>query len=376
MKFGPRGSRKMDGTNGILFACSWGPERFAEVFERYVQARAAQGSRRALADDSVAVYRDMWGVFSRYCVACNIDFERIAPGEIESFLDFGAPAQLNSRGRPVPRKPRNPRWSDRYCFRMVSLINALLRFVASANETRFNDAAEIVLGTARFRSVNEDDRDPAPKVISFAMALLIRANIKQAADLAAKADSGGPPLDWRYMRDCATLALHLGAGLTPQEARNLRLDHLYFQDHGNRDVWKIHVVASDGGIAHDVPCSSWVSEALRAWLRVRATILVDLPLATAGSGGDGFVLISDPNGSQISKVRHQKACSALLRAMGVIGDDRGGLFLLRNSFALLQLKHAKHPVESIQRWMGLKRPDPVARFSNVLMEGLDTTKPW
>ncbi len=311
------------------------------VFDAYVAVRAKASPRarrevRPLRDESVEVYRDVWGAFAEFCASHNLTLVTIDVEDLELF---------------VMRLGHGTTVTPRYQRRVLGLLDRIVRFEAERSGVVLSGAVASLLTHANFRFASEALADPAPDYL----------NARETSDLIAYVTAKAPDprgadaWAWTQVRNRTAVALQLGAGITPGEVQGLRVQDVVIEGGRVAQVpWKLRLPANGNVPAHESPIAPWAGRQLAYWLKVRAQ---------AGIVGDGLFPSSRP-GNAWSKMRCYVACQSVLEAAG-IKSSAGGMYRLRHTYVLRQLANGKSETE-IANFLGLRDPRSLARYRRVL----------
>jgi len=164
---------------------------------------------------------------------------------------------------------------------------------------------------------------------------------------------------WQDIRNRTSVALMLGAGITPGEVRTLEMDNAVIE--GGRIAgipWKLRINGQAGAATREIPIASWAGHLLCYWLAIRAD--QDIP---------GQALFpSTKTGKAWGKVSQYNATKEVLLAAG-IAHLEGGSFRLRHTFALRQLRRGRATSE-VASWLGVTDPAVMTRYRHVLLAHL------
>jgi integrase len=314
--------------------------RMNDAFERWVRSRGDVGgfgrSRRALRPDSVEVYRDMWGRFTEWCVRHGVAFDAIDPRSLESFVDS------LGRHHDVTR---------RYARRMLRLVDRI-----GTNEARIagapgNDGPQAVLARPRFRFGDGTD-DPLPD-------FLTARETRRLVEFLTARRAEAAPTCWQDVRNRTAVGLQLGAGITPGEARGLRLGQVIVEGGRIRgEPWALALPDNGNFPARQAPLSRWAGRQLAAWLALRSRHGLPGPM----------VFPSTRSGTPWSKASATRAFQDVLARAGVVAPA-GGSFKLRHTFALRQL--TRHPPQDVARWLGIRDLSAIDRYRRVLVRPVE-----
>jgi integrase len=311
------------------------------VFEGWVAHRAVSNSHskgtRPLRVDSIEVYRDMWQVFVAWSVNRGLALETLDKGLLIEFLDsLGGPRDATLR----------------YAKRMLGLIERVAAHAASQQDQPVNPAIAAVAALPRFRFGDAAVDEPLPEFLAAGQARRLIAFVTERREI------NGAQVTWQEVRNRTSIAVQLGAGLTPGEARSLELDALVIEGRSKQgEPWAIAVPANGNYAARQTPVARWAGRQLRYWLDVRANQSIP-----------GTALFpSVRSGKPWSKPGAAAAFQSVLEAAGIAGA--GGSFKLRHTFALRQL--TRHSEETVAGWLGVQDPAIMARYRRVLYQPVD-----
>lgn len=312
-----------------------------------------------LRKESADVYRDMWGAFVNFCVpldaatgARHIRCHALEGLRVADLRRFLASADAAAAPRAKPRT-RNGPLSDRYAWRMLHLIDRVLRF---AGEPLGHDPAEAVRALMReepYRYANAADQTPLPEILTDAEADRLIAHVTAIRSLATD-----QPLAWKEIRDRSAVALMLGAGLSLGDVRSLRLEAITLGGGTASAVpWRLTIAADGTSPEHQAPIAAWAGRQLAVWLEIRALQRIPAP----------WVFPSTASGKAWSHPSCYQAVVAVLDSAGVGG---GTPFRLRHSFAVRQLRKGRSEDE-VARWMGYVDTKPLKRYRHLLTRPAD-----
>jgi integrase len=314
-----------------------------QAFDAWVAHRAQSGSSarssRALRDESVQVYADMWQVFTAWCMRQGLDLETIDEASLTGFLD----SLGGARDATV-----------RYAKRMLRLVHRVALLEATQRDRELNPAFGAVAALPRYRFADTGLAEPLPEFLTASQARHLIAFLTERPVGARQS----VPVPWQEVRNRTAVALQLGAGLTPGESRDLDLDSPVTQGGSQRgEPWAIAVPANGNYPARQTPLARWAGRQLRHWLEVRSAQAIPGPA----------LFPSVRNGKPWSKASSAGAFQAVLQAAGI--PTSGGSFKLRHTFALRQL--TRHDPETVARWLGVQDPAIMERYQRVLFQPVD-----
>jgi integrase len=315
-------------------------EEYGAAFDDWLKGQAQQGGLRRTS--SREMYAHMWSAWSRWAVDRNLRLMDARAAELDSYLQSrGAPDELSSR----------------YAWRLLRLVERVLGQYASSRGLTPNLAAKQLM-TARpdIRFANAPDTGPAPEYLDAAQAKQLVTFI--SAVLPARSSS---PLLWQEVRDRASIAVMLGAGLTPGEVRALQLADVISAGGKVADLpWKLKVAGNGNAPARETPVAAWAGRVVQQWLQVRTQ--QEIP-------GKMLFPSTRSSGKPWGKVAQYNAARQIMANAGV-DTTEGGSFRLRHTFALRQLRRGKTPDE-VASWLGVTNPSVMARYQRILLEPVD-----
>lgn len=317
---------------------------------------SGQAANRLKRTSTSDVYEDMWGAFTEWSLAQSpvVTLDKLTDLDLQQFL---ASREGSDRGGDL---------TARYAWRMLNLIDRVLAHRAvTSSLPKNNAAADLIRGSDAIRQANVADRpdldyldaDQSRRLVTYLSA--VRPGAVDRRKLAG----------WQELRNLTAVALHLGAGLTPGDVRELPLEGPVVAGGRWKDVpWKLKVPGNGNRAARETPVAPWAGQLLRYWLTVRAQAgLPTAPRATPKGDTTGPFLFPGRSGQQWGKVAHYDAVKDVMVAAGVDEPDAasGGAFRLRHTFAIRQLRRRKLP-EDVARWMGIANLEEIARYRAVM----------
>jgi len=326
------------------------------AFEAWIAHRADSRSRakneRPLSDESVNVYREMWQAFAKFCAERNLHLRDMTVSDLETFLTI--------RGTgPDPEQPRQTTrggyLSERYANRYLVLVQKVTQFQARVDGEECNRAAALLRERPEYRYAEAADKDPPPEYLDEMQARVLIAYLTRAPQPESK-----EKMTWKTVRDRTAVALMLGAGLAPGDVRSLKLEGVISAGGRRAGVpWKLALEGNGNSPARETPVADWAGRQLAFWLRIRAQQAIP---------GD-YLFPSTMNGTQWSHTRCFEASRDVLEA-AKLGKDAGGLFKLRHTFALRQLRKGKSE-EDVARWLGLLDISSMTRYRRIVLSYQD-----
>lgn len=167
-------------------------------------------------------------------------------------------------------------------------------------------------------------------------------------------------MTWKAVRDRTAVAMMLGAKLSPGDVRSLKREGIVAK--GGRKAglpWKLSVEGNGNSPARETPLADWAGRQLAFWLRIRAQQSIP----------GNYVFPSTMSGTQWSHTRCFEASREVLEA-AKLGNDAGGLFKLRHTFALRQLRKGKVE-EDVARWLGFVDAGSRTRYRRIVLSYQD-----
>jgi site-specific recombinase XerD len=328
-----------------------------EIFQAWVAHRARSTSRRRserpFREESAKVYQEMWYAFAAYCAARNLDIADIEDTDLQTFLALRGTGAERQRPRHTMK---GGELSPRYAWRVLTLIDEVTRFEAKREGREPNPAARLLRQRPEYRYANASDADPLPEYYGEAHAKRLIDYLTQIQNHDAQAG----PLPWKEVRDRTALVVMLGGGLTPGDVRALMLDGVITEGGRKLNVpWKLALPGNGNSPARETPLAQWAGRQLAFWLRVRTQQAIEGHL----------VFPSTQAGKPWSHTACYNACKSVLSSTGM-GDDSGGVFKLRHTFALRQLAKGKSETE-VAQWLGLLDLNGMARYRRIVPRPID-----
>ena len=335
-----------------LFGPADGLAGLCEAFDRWAQHERHEG--RVRRSDSMHTYRELWQALLNWSVreVPDLAIETLSSRDLERFL-----ASRNGAAGAASEA------SPRYVWRLLDLIDRVLEHDAQhRGVAEPNDAARVLLASRPdWRYANDSSKQPLPQCLVAAEAKTL---VNYLSSARPRVGRGVDEHRWAELRNRASVAVQLGAGLTPMEIRGLRLADVVTRG-GPRSAqpWKLVVKpqplvpGEEGGtsVERETPVAAWAGQVLDHWLSIRNRFV---------RAGD-FVFPATRTGKPWSKNSQYAAVREVLDASGI---DKslvpGGSFRLRHTFALRQLRRGRTPDE-VARWMGLE-PEAMRRYQRVL----------
>ena len=303
---------------------------------------------------TLQVYEDMWGAFAAWCVSQD------APVSLESLDGPALERFLGSREEKL-----GDTLSPRYTWRLLTLIDRVLTRNALECDAPKNDsAAEYIRCSDSIRRANISER-PALDFLHAAEARRLVTFLSEARpDAVGRRQLSG----WQELRNMTAVALHLGAGVTPGDLRELPLEAPVVSGGRWKDVpWKLRVPGNGNRPGRETPVAPWAGQLLKHWLVARADLRPSVQALVDAKGGKRVqYLLPNRSGDQWGKMAHYEAIKKVMKAADVDpGASSGGAFRLRHTFAIRQLRRKK-AVADVARWMGIANLEEMNRYRSVL----------
>ena len=317
------------------------------AYRAAIETWLAQSGRagRLQRKSSAEVYEHMWSALAAWAVGKGRRLDDLNAADLQAYLD--------SRGG-------TDELSTRYAWRLLRLVDRVLSTVAAGSKgappPSRHAAAELMAARPDIRYANSPDADPLLEFLPPSEAKKLVTYL--SAVRPGKATTGQP---WQDVRNRASVALMLGAGLTPGEVRALTLPDVVIDGGRLKHVpWKLRVAGNGNAPARETPLASWAGQLLRYWLVVRTE---------QGIPGAMLFPSTKSSGKPWGKVAQYNAAKEVILACGIAAVD-GGSFRLRHTFALRQLRRGAAP-EEVARWLGVSDPAVMARYLRVIMAPVD-----
>ncbi|MGJ7578882.1 tyrosine-type recombinase/integrase [Variovorax sp. RHLX14] len=317
------------------------------AFQQWIAHKQATGLLRE--PGSVQVYRDMWGAFTAWCLGQKppVTLASVNALDLQAFQA----ARYGVKSSDLSLSPR-------HALRLMRLIDRVLMHHAADAGHRTNLAASHWLAAnPRVRYSEAATADPLPESLTVAEAKTLITFLSSARPRpgvsAARRDSQAA-MSWQDVRNRVSVALQLGAGLSPGDVRALSLTSPTIP--GGRvqaRPWKLAVPGNGNSPARETPVAPWAGELLQYWLQVRAEARIP---------GE-HLFPSTRTGKPWSKDSQYRASRAVFEEAG-IENAEGGSFRLRHTFAIRQLRRGTEP-EQVARWLGIE-PEAMGRYDRIV----------
>ncbi|WP_371436611.1 tyrosine-type recombinase/integrase [Polaromonas sp.] len=328
------------------------PQSHRLAFESWVAERRSQGFLRQ--PGSVAVYRDMWGAFTTWCLGQSptVTLTSLDALDLQAFQA----ARFGMKNSDFSLSPR-------HALRLMRLIDRVLRHHAAESGEPVNlAAAQWLSDHPEVRYSEAASSDPLPEYLSVSEAKSLITFLSSARPRPGVSNArrdGQATLTWQDVRNRTAVGLQLGAGLTPGDVRALSLASPTVQ--GGRvqgRPWKLTVPGDGNSSPRETPVAQWAGELLHHWLQVRTEARI--------TGEHLFP--STRTGKPWSKDSQYRAARAVLEEASIDSTD-GGSFRLRHTFAMRQLRRGTDPAQ-VARWMGIE-PEAMARYDRLVAGPMD-----
>ncbi|MDZ5458648.1 tyrosine-type recombinase/integrase [Azohydromonas lata] len=303
--------------------------------------RASQQAGQVRRDSSASVYEAMWTALAQWCVGRGIALDEITAADLDAYIA--------SRGG-------FDELSARYALRLLRLVERVMEHRRLTRGAPVNRAAtELIASRAEVRFAGSHGRDPLPDVLSATEAKRLVVYLCDSRPL------GGGASYWQDLRNRASVALMLGAGLTPGDVRALTLEGVICEGGPVAGLpWKLRLPGNGNSPARETPMAPWAARLLAAWLQVRSQQRIPGPMCFPST---------KTSGKAWGKVAQYTAARTVLLAAG-IEDVEGGSYKLRHTFALRQLRKGK-PATEVARWLGLSDPAMMERYRRILVSPVE-----
>ena len=324
-------------------AATAGPAEYRSAIETWLAQSGRAG--RLQRESSAEVYEHMWSALAAWAVGKAIRLDDLSAADLQAYLD--------SRGGA-------DELSARYAWRLLRLVDRVLspgmQGTKGAARPSRHAAAELMAARPDIRYANSPDADPLLEFLPASEAGKLVTYL--SAVRPGKATAGQP---WQEVRNRASVALMLGAGLTPGEVRALTVPDVVVDGGRLKHVpWKLHVAGNGNAPARETPLAPWAGQLLRHWLVSRAAQAIP---------GEMLFPSTKSSGKPWGKVAQYNAAKAVVQASGIAAVD-GGSFRLRHTFALRQLRRGTAP-EEVARWLGVSDPAVMARYLREIVAPVD-----
>lgn len=333
---------------------------FEAAFEAWLASEASHIKRHSSRD----IYRAIWGAFVRDLPA-GITIESITSDMVAHYLATGA--------TPIPgvySKRRAEQLSIGYQARVASLIEKVMRHHAKTTETQIEGDSPV---TALIRktpalanaSRRETRQDPDLDFLSTSEYIAMKDVLISRGLADAKADA---VVKWSDARDRTSMALQLGAGLSPSDVRELTLGEGFSRSlNSSWDSSTRFLFVPQNGklLKRHTLVDAWAATLFDQWidqLRNRK------PLAQVSFVFPGEITArkqASKQPGQWSKAGQHKQTTKVMDTMGIGGSS----FKLRHTWALSKLREGANP-RDVARWLGIQDGGEVMqRYLDALAAG-------
>jgi hypothetical protein len=315
---------------------------FEQAFASWLAGKQARDEIRS--KESKAIYEAMWGALADWCVREGVSVGTLRSEDLLRYMTY--------RSRLV--KPVRD-LSPRYRLRLLRLVNFVLEHYARTHDKPPNDAARLLIKEdldVRYAESWADDPE------------LNYLDLQETRSLIAFLTDPSPwrehvqhtrTQSWLDMRGRASLALHLGAGLTPGEVRALQLHHLVVAGGPHPgEPWKVRVPQIGASPAREAPLRRWAGRILAQWLALRDTRQIAGPWLLPGSAA----------GEPLGRLAHYLSCKSLLAESQVASAESASGFALRHTYALVALHDGASRTE-LALALGIGNPTRIERYERI-----------
>lgn len=318
------------------------------AFEAWLDEQRALGLLQRPA--SIQVYRDMWGGFTAWCLGQSpaVTLAELTVDDLHAF-----------QAARTGKKSADLSLSPRHALRLLRLVDRVLHHLAAqVGEPPNTAAADCIRAQPEVRFAEAAEADPLPEFLSVAEARHLITFLSQArprpSASGARRDAHAA-LSWQVLRNRTSVALQLGAGLTPADVRALTLASPTVRGGQVRDrPWKLSVPGNGNSPGRETPVAPWAGELLHHWLHVRSEARIAGP----------HLFPSTRSGKPWSKNGQYLAAKGVLEEACIDSRD-GGSYRLRHTFALRQLRRGTSP-EQVARWLGIE-PEAMGRYGRLVV---------
>lgn len=323
--------------------------QFNQAFDTWAQRALAEGKTRQ--PSSQASYRTIWNHFSKWCLSQSevVYLDRVVAADIERYA-----LSLHHAHDPSATA------SSRHIWRVLHTIERILSLYNRLEGHAPNPSvAQVLDAHPQWRYAQAAQHTPLPENLPPDQArILVNYLTGQRSPIATASQA---KRNWQDSRNRCSVALQLGAGLTPSDVRALQVESVISSGGPVRDLpWKLVVPQHGSSAERQTPLARWSAHLLHEWLRIRQE---------QGLAGN-MLFPATAGGKPWGKVAQFGAVAEVLQASGI--DKHlvsGGSFRLRHTFALRQLRKGHAPIY-VARWMGIKDPGWMSRYQQVVYKML------
>lgn len=332
------------------------PDPFDLALDAWLDHAARTNGWRSQATPDA--YRRVWQPFARWCRAQTptVHLAHLDAADLEAYV-------LSRTARARADEPV----TVRYAWRVLSVVDQVLRHQARNAQEGLTGAGGRIAGPSAepvrrtlerhpaWRWANAPENEALPEHLDAASAAQLLAHLGRARRASGDIFASQPR--WQDVRDRAVVAVHLGSGLTPAEARALRPDDAVGT--GGRIPGvpaRLRVAACVTAPAREAPLAPWAGALLARWIEVRRAEAI----------GGACLFCSTRSGKPWSADGHALAVRRVLEAAGLDSQGvSGAAFRLRHTFALRQLRRGARDAD-VAAWLGVREDKVMARYHRVL----------
>lgn len=315
---------------------------YEQAFDRWLDHGGT--ARRVDRETSIGVYRAMWTSLTKWAVAQQPPLapEALTDTDLQRFLDKRA-----ETGQPADLSPR-------YVWRLLHLVDRVLGHHARRHPHGACSAAMALLQTRpEWEYANAADKNPPPDCLTPPLTRQLVQYLSAARPRPGRLSAEHP---WQDLRNRALVAVMLGAGVTPGEARELcNRDVLWDENLQQRLPAQLHIAAHERTPARQAPLAGWAGHVLAHWMATRAAEPIP---------GE-HLFVSTRSGKPIGKVAQYEAVQRILNASGLPpAVVTGGSYRLRHTFAVRQLRRGIDPAQ-VAHWLGIDASE-MSRYQRLI----------
>ena len=318
---------------------------YEAAFDAWLESEANHIKRHSSRD----IYKAIWGAFVRDLPADVNTIQSITSDMVAHYLATGA--------TPIPgvySKRRAEQLSIGYQARVASLIEKVMRYHSKTTETQIvgdSPVTELMRKTPALANASrrETRQNPDLDFLSTSEYIVMKDILISQGLADAKADA---VVKWSDARDRTSMALQLGAGLSPSDVRELTLGEgssRSLNSSCDSGVRFLFVPQNGKLIKRHTLVDAWAATLFDLWidhLRNRK------PLAQVRFVFPGEIIArkqASKQPGQWSKAGQHKQTTKIMAAMGFSGSS----FKLRHTWALSKLREGANPRE-VARWLGIQ----------------------
>lgn len=338
-------------------------EEFKKAFEDWMISEANHIKR----ETSREIYRVIWSSFVRDLPA-DISISEITSEMVAFYLTTGASKLITGEDKEKTGilKIRTEALSIRYQARVASLIEKIMDHHAKVNKKKVEgDSAvrALMRRTPALANALKRERDePELDLLTHQE----HAELKSRLIEEGKADlMGSNSAKWSAIRDRTSMALQLGAGLSPSDVRELTMDPGHAK--GLNFTWNpesgfLFVPKNGKLLKRYTLVDPWAGELMDQWIRKlrQRESLNDVAFFFPGETLPKEGSSKQPG--QWSKPGQHKQTSKFMASMGI----KGSSFKLRHSWAMEKLREGVSESD-VARWLGVQdEGDVMKRYREAL----------